>query len=79
MESLLSKSIRKVINRTIIVYENGDKPVFKDIAIRFLIRFIPFETFSFLGTLGNGWHDKWSNTFVIKEALFKDSNRQHKL
>ncbi|HIP48965.1 MAG TPA: RDD family protein [Lutibacter sp.] len=78
MESLLSKTIGKAITRTLVVYENGDKPELKDIAIRTLVRFVPFDAFSFLGTLGNGWHDKWSNTFVVKEDLFNDSKRLHK-
>ena len=78
METLLSKTIGKAITRTIVVYENGEKPILKDIAIRSLVRFVPFDAFSFLGTLGNGWHDKWSNTFVVKEDLFKDSKRLHK-
>jgi len=78
MESLLSKTIGKAITRTLVVYENGDKPELKDIAIRTFVRFVPFDAFSFLGTLGNGWHDKWSNTFVVKEDLFNDSKRLHK-
>jgi len=78
METLLSKTIGKAITRTIVVYENGEKPILKDIAIRSLVRFVPFDALSFLGTLGNGWHDKWSKTFVVKEELFKDSKRLHK-
>ena len=78
METLLSKTIGKAITRTMVVNENGEKPLLKDIAIRSLIRFVPFDAFSFLGTLGNGWHDKWSDTYVVKEDLLKDSKRLHK-
>ncbi|CAN0592803.1 unnamed protein product, partial [Laminaria digitata] len=29
-------------------------------------RFVPFEAFSFLGGDATGWHDRWSNTRVVR-------------
>lgn len=77
MESYLSKTIGKAITRTSVVLENGEKPTFKDISIRSISRFVPFDALSFLGTLGNGWHDKWSKTYVVKDELLKESKRLH--
>ena len=51
--------------------EDGSKPIFQDIFLRSLCRFIPFEVFSFLGSEGRGWHDSMSNTYVVDIAKFE--------
>lgn len=49
-----------------VVSLQGGKPSASQVAGRTLTRLIPFEAFSFLGSSDRGWHDKWSNTRVIK-------------
>ena len=34
---------------------------------RTLTRFVPFDTFSFLGPKCRGWHDRWSGTRVVRD------------
>jgi uncharacterized RDD family membrane protein YckC len=55
----------KLITKTRVVDESGAKPKFTKLLGRNLVRFIPFEPFSFLGQNAVGWHDKWSGTRVI--------------
>jgi len=71
MESLIGKTVGKATTRTMVVLENGEKPSSKEIALRTVSRFVPFDIFSFLGTPSRGWHDSWSNTYVVKEAILK--------
>lgn len=65
-ESLFSKSPAKFITNTKVVSEDGSKPRILQIVIRTLVRFIPFEPFSFVGYNPVGWHDKLSRTRVVK-------------
>ncbi len=62
------KTIGKMITRTRVVDEDGNKPDFSNIVGRSLARFIPFEMFSFLGSDARGWHDSLSATVVIDET-----------
>jgi uncharacterized RDD family membrane protein YckC len=66
-EFFFQKTIGKVFTRSIVVDEYGNKPDFKTIVVRSVIRFIPFEWFSFINQ-SRGWHDRWTNTFVITQA-----------
>ncbi len=66
LESLTGRTFAKFITKTKVVDEKGEKPGVKVIVLRSLVRFIPFEAFSFLGNEGNGWHDKASNTIVVE-------------
>ncbi len=70
-EVLTQRSLGKLITKTKVVLEDGTKPTTKDIALRTLCRFIPFEAFSFLGDQGRGWHDSISETYVVDEVKFK--------
>lgn len=70
-EVLTQKSLGKLITKTKVVLEDGSKPAAKDIFLRSLCRFIPFEAFSFLGDKGRGWHDSISDTYVVDEIKFK--------
>jgi len=45
----------------------GEKILFNQALSRTFSRLVPFEPFSFLGK-GDGWHDQWSQTYVLKEA-----------
>ncbi len=71
-ELIWSKTPAKFITKTRVITENGEKPEFGTILKRTLLRFIPFEAFSFL-TSGRpiGWHDAWSKTIVVDENAFK--------
>jgi len=62
------KTPAKFITKTKVVMSNGKKPGFWDIVVRTLIRFVPFEPFSFLASKNpTGWHDRWSKTMVIDD------------
>lgn len=61
------KTIGKMITKTRVLDDFGEKPRFKNIAGRTLARIIPFEFFSFLGDDPIGWHDSLSGTVVIDE------------
>ncbi len=66
--SLGGRSIGKIITGTKVVTEYGEKPTVNEFLTRNFSRLVPFEGFSFFGTLG--WHDKWSNTRVVKAKPF---------
>ncbi len=66
------KTLGKYVTKTIVVDTYGERPSNKTIAIRSLIRFIPFEAFSFLGSSLRGWHDRWSDTYVVNENELKN-------
>jgi len=70
-EVLTQRSLGKLITKTKVVLEDGAKPTAKDIMIRTLCRFIPFEAFSFLGNEGRGWHDSMSETYVVDTEKFE--------
>ena len=55
----------KLVLGRIVVNEYGEKPTFMQILGRSYARVVPFEVFSCLSELG--WHDKWSETFVIRK------------
>lgn len=65
LETLTGRTMAKLITRTKVVAENGEKASFDAILIRSLCRFIPFDAFSFLGEDTRGWHDTLSKTRVI--------------
>ena len=66
------KTIGKFITKTRAVKINNGPLEAKDAALRSLTRIIPFETFSFLGDVGQGWHDKWTDTQVIEDINWND-------
>ena len=65
LETLTGRTMAKLITRTKVVAENGEKASLEAILIRSLCRFIPFDAFSFLGEDARGWHDTLSKTRVI--------------
>ena len=67
-ETIWSKTPAKFITKTKVITEYGEKPSFKTIFIRTLVRFVPLEAFSFLSPEHpRGWHDRWSKTIVIDD------------
>ena len=66
-----------MITGTIVIDKNGNKPGFRAILIRTLIRFIPIDTLTFLGNSGRGWHDSFSNTYVVKKKALDESIDLH--
>ena len=57
----------KFLTGSRVVSIGGDAASARDICIRTLSRFLPFETFSVFRASGRGWHDSWSGTKVINE------------
>ncbi|UOE48240.1 RDD family protein [Mucilaginibacter sp. SMC90] len=64
-ESVLGSSPAKFLTKTRVIDYDGNKPSVKKVIIRTLCRLIPFEGFSFFAN--DGWHDKISETTVVKE------------
>jgi uncharacterized RDD family membrane protein YckC len=57
----------KFLTKSVVINEYGNKPSLNEVITRSVIRLIPFEAFSCLGgKYSYGWHDKWSDTFVVK-------------
>jgi len=66
MEYKYQKTIGKFLTKTKVVMTDGRKPELNEIFIRTVCRLIPLDRISFLFTK-NGFHDRLSNTTVIKE------------
>lgn len=66
-ETYFSRTIAKLITKTVVVKKDGSKPTTKMFLIRALTRFIPLEPFSYLKVLPRGWHDTLSDTYVVKK------------
>ena len=70
MEGLSGRTIGKYLTNTVVIDAEGNKPDFKEVLIRTLCRFIPFEPISLLLHNRIGWHDMFSKTRVVdKEEL----------
>ena len=57
-------TLGKLITGTRAIRTDGNELTFKDSLYRSLCRLVPFEVFSGFG--GYPWHDKWTDTIVIK-------------
>jgi uncharacterized RDD family membrane protein YckC len=58
----------KFLTKSVVINEYGNKPSLNEIITRSVIRLVPFEAFSCLGgKYSYGWHDRWSDTFVVKQ------------
>lgn len=64
-EHLWQRTPGKFLTKSLVIDEYGKKPTLSTNVLRNVIRFVPFETLSCLGE--RGWHDRWSNTFVVTE------------
>lgn len=80
-EGFFGRTIGKLLTGTKVVADDGSRANAFAILGRTLIRLIPFEAFSFLGTNNSGWHDRWSKTAVVKAARYKikSGNKQNVL
>ena len=65
-EALTGRTPAKYITGTRVVRTDGSKAELSTIVKRSLLRYIPFEAFSFLGATPTGWHDRYSDTLVIR-------------
>ncbi len=63
-EARFQRTPVKFITRTKVVMKDGSKPSEGSIALRTLIRFVPFIIFS-MSSYGTWWHDQWTNTRVV--------------
>jgi uncharacterized RDD family membrane protein YckC len=66
LEALTGRTIAKFITKTKVINENGLKPDYREILLRTICRFIPFDAFSYLSDDNLGWHDKLSKTKVVE-------------
>jgi uncharacterized RDD family membrane protein YckC len=66
MEAVFGRTIGKLITGTRVVTKDGSIPGTYTIFLRSLSRLVPFEAFSFLGGVPRGWHDSWTDTWVIR-------------
>ena len=64
-EALTGRTLGKLVTGTKVVSMDGRAPSFGQIVGRTLARFLPFEPFSFFGSMP-GWHDGLSRTRVIR-------------
>ena len=71
------RSIGKLVTGTEVVTKEGKKPTVGWFFIRNISRLAPFEPFSFIGS-NTGWHDRWSNTCVVKLKDFEDDLQNQK-
>jgi len=67
-ETHWGKSPAKFITKTKVIKESGENPELKDIFVRTLCRFIPFEALTFLSNRPVGWHDRFSGTLVVDDS-----------
>lgn len=77
LEGLTQQTVGKLITKTKVVLENGEKPSVETIIIRSLCRMIPFNAFSFLGNSSRGWHDTISKTYVVDVRKFDEHQKAH--
>jgi uncharacterized RDD family membrane protein YckC len=64
-ESLMQSTPGKILTKSLVINEYGEKPTRKELVVRSLVRLVPFEALSCLSE--QGWHDRWSNTWVVKK------------
>lgn len=61
------KSPAKFLTKTRVIDEFNNPPDLRTIMLRSLIRLTPFEFLSWLDSDAQGWHEKWSKTWVVTE------------
>ncbi len=72
-ESVFQRTPAKFITGTKVLMLDGTKPNFNTIAARTVSRFVPFEPLS--GNKGTWWHDRWTQTLVVRTGTFKPFKR----
>jgi uncharacterized RDD family membrane protein YckC len=61
------KTLGKMITGTRAVTNHGTPLPARTAFLRNVIRLVPFEAFSALGSPCYPWHDRWSHTYVVDE------------
>lgn len=69
LEGIFNTTAGKCLTNTTLTGETGLRPVFKEVFLRTICRYIPFEAFSFLNARNRGWHDAISDTYVVKSKM----------
>jgi uncharacterized RDD family membrane protein YckC len=64
-EGIFQATPGKLLTETRVVTDNGGRPVFGKLFTRTISRYVPFESLSVL--FSRGWHDDWSDTYVVQE------------
>lgn len=72
-EAVLGATPAKFLTATRVADEFGNKPAFGKVLLRTISRFVPFDAWSFFGN--RGWHDNWSDTYVLNDAIATDETR----
>jgi len=67
-ELFLQRTPGKYITQTLVVDQYNEKPDARTMALRTIIRLIPFESLSCFSDTNRGWHDRWSDTYVITKT-----------
>lgn len=65
-ESVWQSTPGKMLFGRVVINEFAEKPAVGTIAVRSLIRLIPFEAFSCIAE--RGWHDTWTDTWVVHKS-----------
>ncbi len=65
----------KYLTKSIVIDEYGNRPELRAIVLRSLVRLVPFEPFSCYGEPSSGWHDRWSDTYVVSEEELAEIKR----
>lgn len=60
----------KFLTQCIVIDIYGNKPSIGTLILRNIIRMVPFEIFSCMSE--RGWHDRWSDTFVVPMNEYKE-------
>lgn len=70
LEYRLGQTVGKMLTGTVVVDEYGNRPSFRQVLLRFLVRHIPlFNALSFFFYKDRrGWHDRWSGTYVVHKS-----------
>ena len=76
-EIIFARTVGKFITKTVVVDEFGRKPTINAILMRSICRAIPFEFLTFIGMPSRGWHDQFSNTYVVQQELLDAKKRTY--
>ncbi len=68
-EFFYQKTPGKFLTKCRVIDLYGQKPLFSTAFLRNMIRIVPFEAFSCFGE--RGWHDRWSDTFVVPDEEYE--------
>jgi uncharacterized RDD family membrane protein YckC len=70
-EYLFMQTPGKMITKTVVVDEKGDKLSFGKLLGRSFMRLVPFDALSFLSSSNRGWHDKVAGSYVITKESYE--------